>query len=224
MVGYSQGGMVPRWALRFWPDTRAIVHDMIGIAPSNHGTLDAIALCRQECPPADWQQAEGARFLHALNSGAETFAGIDYTVIFSRTDEVVVPNFDERVAARCTPGRERSRTSRSSSLPNTSPTTWRWEATTRLPTRWWSMPSPTPVSPTRHGFRRPCARSHSSPASTRPRSYRTTPAISQHIGRAQSSDPMVPAEPPLACLRVGGLQGQRAREPPRAGCPGRRGG
>ena len=30
----------------------------------------------------------------ALNSLAETFAGIDYTVIFSRTDEVVVPNFD----------------------------------------------------------------------------------------------------------------------------------
>ena len=30
----------------------------------------------------------------ALNSFAETFAGIDYTVIFSRTDEIVVPNFD----------------------------------------------------------------------------------------------------------------------------------
>jgi hypothetical protein len=30
----------------------------------------------------------------ALNSRAETFAGIDYTVIYSRTDEIVVPNFD----------------------------------------------------------------------------------------------------------------------------------
>lgn len=94
VVGYSQGGMVPRWALRFWPDTRRLVHDMIGIDPSNHGTLDANALCHQECVPADWQQAEHSHFIDALNSGVETFAGIDYTVIYSRTDEIVVPNLD----------------------------------------------------------------------------------------------------------------------------------
>ena len=41
VLGYSQGGMVPRWALRFWPDTRALVNDLVGIDPSNHGTLDA---------------------------------------------------------------------------------------------------------------------------------------------------------------------------------------
>ncbi len=94
VLGYSQGGMLPRWALRFWPDTRARVHDLVAIDPSNHGTLDAQALCHLACPPAYWQQATGSKFLVALNSGAETFAGIDYTVIYSRTDEVVVPNLN----------------------------------------------------------------------------------------------------------------------------------
>lgn len=94
VLGYSQGGMVPRWALRFWPDTRRLVDDLVGLDPSNHGTLDAEGLCQAQCSPADWQQATNARFIDALNSSAETFRGIDYTVIFSRTDEIVVPNVD----------------------------------------------------------------------------------------------------------------------------------
>ena len=94
ILGWSQGGMVPRWALRFWPDTRAMVADLIGLDPSNHGTLDSQASCllTSQCPPAFWQQASDAQFIAALNSGAETFAGIAYTTIYSRTDEVVVPN------------------------------------------------------------------------------------------------------------------------------------
>ena len=94
VLGYSQGGMLPRWALRWWPDTRALVDDVVGLDPSNHGTLDAVASCNFPCPAADWQQATGSHFITALNSGAETFAGIDYTVVYSRTDEIVVPNLD----------------------------------------------------------------------------------------------------------------------------------
>jgi hypothetical protein len=94
VLGYSQGGMLPRWALRFWPDTRRLVGDVVGLDPSNHGTVVADGACSVPCPPADWQQASKARFMGALNSRAETFAGIDYTVIYSRTDEIVVPNFD----------------------------------------------------------------------------------------------------------------------------------
>jgi len=94
VLGYSQGGMLPRWALRWWPDTRALVDDVVGLDPSNHGTLDAVASCQYPCPVADRQQATGSHFLTALNSGAETFAGIDYTVVFSHTDEIVVPNLD----------------------------------------------------------------------------------------------------------------------------------
>lgn len=94
LVGHSQGGMVGRWALRFWPDTRRLVDDVVGLAPSNHGTVDSRALCQATCPPAFWQQAAGAPFLAALNSGAETFAGISYTSVYTHADEVVVPNLD----------------------------------------------------------------------------------------------------------------------------------
>jgi hypothetical protein len=94
VLGYSQGGMLPRWALRFWPGTRKLVQDLVGIDPSNHGTLDTDVLCHAYCPPAYWQQASTSNFTAALNSGAETFAGIDYTVIYSHTDEVVVPNLN----------------------------------------------------------------------------------------------------------------------------------
>ncbi|HEX3706521.1 MAG TPA: hypothetical protein VHV76_07795 [Mycobacteriales bacterium] len=97
IVGHSQGGMVPRWALRFWPDTRAMVDDMIGMAPSNHGTVDAFALCPPVggCAPALWQQEFDSPFIDALNSGAETFAGISYTDIYTIEDEVVVPNLSD---------------------------------------------------------------------------------------------------------------------------------
>ena len=92
IVGHSQGGMIGRWALRFWPRTRKMVDDLVGLSPSNHGTVDAIGACTTGCSPAFWQQRTGANFLRALNSYQETFPGISYTSVFTHTDEVVVPN------------------------------------------------------------------------------------------------------------------------------------
>jgi triacylglycerol esterase/lipase EstA (alpha/beta hydrolase family) len=92
VVGFSQGGMLPRWALKWWPDTRAMVDDVIGIDPSNHGTLDADAICLPGCAPAFFQQESYSKFLTALNKGAETYAGISYTQMYTALDEVVVPN------------------------------------------------------------------------------------------------------------------------------------
>ncbi|HKC29666.1 MAG TPA: hypothetical protein VKB75_16745 [Jatrophihabitans sp.] len=101
VMGHSQGGMSMRWALRFWPDTRAMVDDVIGMAGSNHGTTLA-AFCRRHvvsCPPADWQQGRDSQFIAALNSGVETFRGISYTEIFTHTDEVVQPNRTDAVSS-----------------------------------------------------------------------------------------------------------------------------
>jgi Lipase (class 2) len=95
VVGHSQGGMLPRWAFRFWPDTRALVDDQVGFAASNHGTTQASFACQGSCSAADWQQSNSSKFIAALNSFQESFSGIDYTEIYTHTDEIVQPNSDD---------------------------------------------------------------------------------------------------------------------------------
>jgi pimeloyl-ACP methyl ester carboxylesterase len=95
VIGHSQGGMLPRWGFRFWPDTRSMVDDLVGLSPSNHGTLTAVPVCAVVCPASFHQQAAGSQFLAALNSSQETFAGISYTTVYTHTDWVVTPNLDD---------------------------------------------------------------------------------------------------------------------------------
>ena len=92
-IGYSQGGLEPRWALRWWPELRRLVSDSITLATTHHGTgvIDAGNLCATACTPAVWQQRPGSELLRALNSGGETFDGIDYTAIHTTADLTVVP-------------------------------------------------------------------------------------------------------------------------------------
>lgn len=92
IVGHSQGGMLPRWALRFWPDIRPLVDDLVSLSASNHGTLDAQLICVLPCAPAIWQQRPDSALLAALNQGFETLPEVSYTSIYTRIDEVVVPN------------------------------------------------------------------------------------------------------------------------------------
>jgi pimeloyl-ACP methyl ester carboxylesterase len=101
VMGHSQGGMSMRWPLRFWPDTRPMVKSVVGFSGSNHGTtvLTSNVCALEGCPPADWQQLYQAPFIRALNSYAETFAGISYTEIWTHTDEVVQPNGSAAVAS-----------------------------------------------------------------------------------------------------------------------------
>ena len=63
---------------------------VIGLDPSNHGTLTAVPVCAVARAPAFWQQRTGSAFLAVLNAGQETYPGISYTQIY--TDEVVTPN------------------------------------------------------------------------------------------------------------------------------------
>jgi hypothetical protein len=101
ILGHSQGGMSMRWPLRFWPDTRSMVDDVIGLAGDNHGTTQVGASCDTGCPPADWEQAYASPFIQALNSGAETFAGISYTEVYTHTDEVVQPDSSPAHCTSC---------------------------------------------------------------------------------------------------------------------------
>lgn len=95
IVGYSQGGMVPRWALKFWPDTRDLVGELVALAGSNHGTVLATGACNSDCPESNWQQALDSNFLTALNADFETLPGIDYTNVYTQMDEIVQPNLDD---------------------------------------------------------------------------------------------------------------------------------
>ncbi|GBD23902.1 hypothetical protein HRbin29_01575 [bacterium HR29] len=92
VVGYSQGGLNIRWALAFWPDVRAVVRDVVGLAPANGGTDAAAAFCGAgACPAAIWQMVPGSKLLRALAAAGDVFPGPDWTVIYSETDDVVVP-------------------------------------------------------------------------------------------------------------------------------------
>jgi len=101
LVGHSQGGMMPRYYLKNLGGA-AEVHTLVGLSPSNHGTtLDGLFVLSNFFPganqftgalcPACEQQRAGSAFITDLNSDGETVAGVDYTVIQTRFDQVVTP-------------------------------------------------------------------------------------------------------------------------------------
>jgi hypothetical protein len=89
VIGHGQGALAARMALRFWPDLRDDVSDLIGLAPPNRGTAAFDAACERACPAAYWQQRPGSMLVSAVNSRQRTFPGVDYTVITSTIDEVI---------------------------------------------------------------------------------------------------------------------------------------
>jgi triacylglycerol esterase/lipase EstA (alpha/beta hydrolase family) len=101
IVGHSQGGMMPRYYLKFLGGADK-VNALVGIAPSNHGTtLDGLTALLPYFPGADGlitlatpgvaDQIAGSDLMNKLNAGGDTVPGVHYTVIATRTDEVVTP-------------------------------------------------------------------------------------------------------------------------------------
>ena len=99
IIAFSQGGATGRWTLKYFPDTRAMVEDYISVAASHHPLVEANLLCTIDaltCVTSLTQIAIGSKFMGALNrDGKQTFDGIDYTSVYTRTDDVAIPNFDE---------------------------------------------------------------------------------------------------------------------------------
>jgi len=94
VIGISQGGLLPRFALTYWPDLRRKVSDVLAAAGTQHGTTVGLGSCSASspCPPADWQQGAGSKLLRALNSQPdETPGNVSYTTVRSLTDETVQP-------------------------------------------------------------------------------------------------------------------------------------
>lgn len=94
LIAHSQGGLVNRWALTWWPDIEDLVDDYISLATPQHGTIVADGLCQQNligCTEAVQQQRTTAAFIEAINREDETPGGVSYTNIYSLTDEIVPP-------------------------------------------------------------------------------------------------------------------------------------
>ncbi|MFE3328363.1 esterase/lipase family protein [Streptomyces sp. NPDC059176] len=101
LVGHSQGGMMPRYYLKYLGGA-AKVNALIGLAPPNHGTTlsgltqlarffpGAIDLLKQSTPALTDQMA-GSSFITKLNEGGETVPGVSYTVLATKYDEVATP-------------------------------------------------------------------------------------------------------------------------------------
>ncbi|MFF4751199.1 esterase/lipase family protein [Streptomyces sp. NPDC002514] len=101
LVGHSQGGMMPRYYLKFLGGA-AKVNALVGLAPDNHGTdLDGLTNLLPYFPgaagllkattPGLADQIVGSDFLTKLNAGGDTVPGVHYTVIATKHDEVVTP-------------------------------------------------------------------------------------------------------------------------------------
>lgn len=112
IIGHSQGGMMPRYYLKFLGGSYK-VNTLIGLSPSNYGTtLGGLTTLANQFPgfqqvaqqfqqtivqainagcQACAQQIVGSDFLNRLNAGGDTIYGIKYTVVETKYDEVVTP-------------------------------------------------------------------------------------------------------------------------------------
>jgi triacylglycerol esterase/lipase EstA (alpha/beta hydrolase family) len=98
LVGHSQGGMMPRYYLKFLGGASKVA-DLVGLSPSNHGTtVDGLAalpgvpaLLTAGLGASVADQIAGSPFLQHLNAGGDTVPGVSYTVITTTYDEVVTP-------------------------------------------------------------------------------------------------------------------------------------
>lgn len=98
VYGISQGGLLPRFALTYWPSLRAKVSDAVLLAGTQHGTTTFQALlagCSPNCrfTAAAWQQAAESALLKALNRRGrdETPGRTSWTTVRTLSDEIVQP-------------------------------------------------------------------------------------------------------------------------------------
>jgi triacylglycerol lipase len=92
VIGYSQGGLEPRWAVKWWPDVLAAVDDLVTFGAPHHGNEKANDECVDgSCDASIWQQRQGSNFISKLNSDDETPGPADYTSIYSQSDGQVTP-------------------------------------------------------------------------------------------------------------------------------------
>jgi triacylglycerol esterase/lipase EstA (alpha/beta hydrolase family) len=110
VVGHSQGGMMPRYYMKFLGGASK-VRSLVGISPINHGTTlfgvgtlsretganDAVTA---EACPACAEDVAGSAFMHKLNDGGDTLPGVRYTVIGTRYEDIISPDRSQFLSGR----------------------------------------------------------------------------------------------------------------------------
>jgi triacylglycerol esterase/lipase EstA (alpha/beta hydrolase family) len=108
IVGYSQGGLMPHWYLRFdggadpADPARNKVAKLITLGATSHGTtvsglaylsalMRALGETADDSDTAARQQEVGSPLLRQLNAGGDTEPGVAYTAIATRYDAVSTP-------------------------------------------------------------------------------------------------------------------------------------
>ena len=91
IVGHSQGGLIPRWSIKYFT-AGTQVDDYVGFAVPNHG---ALVFDVETAPGKDWagawQMRPSSEFLRVLNEADETPGSTSYTSIYTVADEMVQP-------------------------------------------------------------------------------------------------------------------------------------
>ena len=125
MVGHSQGGMMPRYYIKFLGGLDK-VDDLVGLVPSNHGTQDtgpgnpltqaAFGVALPGLRAADRRVAVPHR---ASTPATRRPGAISYTQITTRYDEVVTPYLSAYLA----PGKRTTNITLQDLCPATCPST-----------------------------------------------------------------------------------------------------
>jgi triacylglycerol esterase/lipase EstA (alpha/beta hydrolase family) len=110
LVGHSQGGMMPRYYLKFLGGAGK-VGTLVGISPVSHGTTlfgvgtllaqndTTNSVVSSRCPACS-EDVAGSEFMHKLNDGGDTLPGIRYTVIGTRYEEIITPYESQFLSGR----------------------------------------------------------------------------------------------------------------------------
>jgi triacylglycerol lipase len=97
LVGHSQGGMLGRYVAKFH-DKLTVIDDIVGLAPSSHGTKNPLAPGAGLFCPACAEQVAGSAFMRKLNAAPSAPPPPSYTVVSTKYDEVVTPYQSQAVA------------------------------------------------------------------------------------------------------------------------------
>ncbi len=92
IISHSQGGLEARWALRWWPDIRHRVSDLIMFGTPNHGSAFPDAICPGPflCAASLYQMRSDSRFLATLDRGRDAVGAVPYTSIGTTDDHIFV--------------------------------------------------------------------------------------------------------------------------------------